>query len=308
MEGKRSPTLRRLDRAVDRAFPELDGGGQIDPLEAEFRLNSVWTGAWMTLIVCAPALIYGLTGGGRSDRALYWSVWAVGLSGGLIAFLLPWRRIIRSRWREAAFLIWTILDLLLIGAAIGSDGGPASPLTVLLFPPIILVGASYPTGSVKLVTTLGVLGYAGLAIAYSEPFGRATIVLGGLIAGSMMSWWEARNHELRRRQLALVSITDPLTGTLNRRSLAAESRPLATRIRAACAEHAPHCTGIASAPADGHDFDSLYRAADRALYEAKRHRGARVAHQRGSTGPAAASDATQLSVRVSQNASPANCR
>lgn len=47
----------------------------------------------------------------------------MGLSGGLIAFLLPWRRIIRSRWREAAFLIWTILDLLLIGAAIGSDGG-----------------------------------------------------------------------------------------------------------------------------------------------------------------------------------------
>lgn len=38
------------------------------------------------------------------------------------------------------------------------------------------------------MTTLCVLGYAGLAIGYSEPFGRATIVLGGLIAGSMMSW------------------------------------------------------------------------------------------------------------------------
>ena len=50
------------------------------------------------------------------------------------------------------------------------------------------------------------------------------------------------------------------------------AEPLAQRIEAACSERIEHCTGIASAQVDGDDFDSLYRAADRRLYEAKRAR------------------------------------
>ncbi len=332
-----------------RAVQALDRAARIDPPEAEFRLNSVWAGAWVTLIVCVPALVYALTGGGRSGRALFLVDWIVALVGGLVTFVLPWRKIIRSRWRELAFLTWTILDLLLIGIAVVCDGGPESPVTGLFFAPIVFVGASYPTWSVKLVGTIGVIGYAGFAVAYGERFGRLVLVLGGLGAAALMSWWQAHNHERRRLELAQASITDPLTGALNRRgldsaaaaSLAAVVRsgtpvalilidlddfkayndsyghvagdellcwiaecargtlrptdslariggdefavlvvgadrlaaaPVAERIRAACADRGSHCAGIASAPADGHDFDSLYRTADHALYKAKRQR------------------------------------
>jgi len=131
---------------------------------------------------------------------------------------------------------------------------------------------------------------------------------GHLAGDGLLVWTTARIRDTLRPTDVLARIGGDEFAVLVAGADAAESRPLATRIRAACAERAPHCTGIASAPADGHDFDSLYRAADRALYEAKRHRGAPVPHQRGSTEPAAASGATQLSVRVSQNASPANSR
>ena len=321
----------------------------IDPAEAEFRRGTVSAGAWVTVIVCVPALIYAFTLGGKSDWVLFFGVWVVALICGLTAFTLPWRAIIASRWREVVFLTWTLLDLALIAVAAIADGGPSSPVTGLFFIPIVFVGGSYPTSSVKLVGAFGLVGYAVFALVFGEPLSRAVLVLGGLGAVALMSWLQAQNHERRRLELAYASITDPLTGALNRRgldsaadaSLAAlqrsgtpaalilldlddfksyndahghaagdalltwigsrarrELRPMdsvariggdefavlvanadagaaakvARRIEAACSDRVLLCTGSASAPQDGYDFDSLYRAADSALYGAKRRR------------------------------------
>jgi diguanylate cyclase (GGDEF)-like protein len=296
LERKRPTTRQRLDRALDRTFAEADHPGRIDPFEAKFRLSSVWTGAWMTLLVCIPTLIYGLSGGGKDDRALYWAVWSSALIGGLIAFILRWRRIIRSRWREAAFLAWTILDLLLLAGAIISDGGPESPLTILIFGPIIIVGVSYPTSSVKFVGALCLAGYTAFAVAYGEPFGRATVVLmiidlddfksyndshGHIVGDELLVWTAGRIRSTLRPADSLARIGGDEFAVLVAGADKSASEQLAKRIQAACADRAPHCTGIASAPADGNDFDSLYRAADRALYEAKRERGSRLGGQLG---------------------------
>ena len=362
-------TRRRLTGAVAHGFPAVDPAAEIDPLEAEFRLHSVTAGAVVTLIVCIPALFYVMTSARESGKILLLAAWATALVGAVIALVLPWEGIIRSAWREPVFLIWTLLDLCLIGLTVVADGGPSSPITVLFFVPIVFVGASYPTWSVKLVSFLALAGYAGLAVAYHEPLGAAVLVLGGLESTALMSWWQAHNHERRRCELARASVTDPLTGALNRRGLdaaaAAElaavdrfgrpvalmiidldnfktyndtyghiagdellawtadririalrpsdalcrvggdefavlvanadvsaAEPLVHRIQAACSHRAPHCTGIASAPADGHDFDSLYRASDRALYQAKGQRqpaplaaGAAVAAPHQAPGP-----------------------
>ena len=330
-----------------RALRELWAAEPIDPAEVEFRLNSVAAGAWVTVIVCVPALIYALTLGGRSDKTMFFAIWVIALIGGLVAFLLPWRTIIASRWRELAFLTWTLLDLGLIGLAAITDGGPGSPVTWLFFAPIVFVGVSYPTCSVKLIGAIGLSGYVIFGLAYSEPFGRLVLGLGGLGAAALMSWWQAQNHERRRRELARFSITDPLTGALNRRGLdaaaaaalaamhragtpvalividlddfkayndnfghaagdellcwtaaqvrgalratdslariggdefailvadadASAAATVAEHVRAACVDRISLCTGLGSAPEDGNDFDSLYRAADSALYDAKR--------------------------------------
>jgi len=339
----------RLRRSAAAALTELRRASPIEPLEVQFRLNSVWTGAWTTVIICIPALFYAIDGGGKAHRALFFATWIVGLLGGLVAFVLPWRRMIESRWRELAFLTWTMLDLGLIAVAALADGGMNSPVTSLFFAPIVFVGASYPIWSVKLVGAIGLTAYAVLAAVTGQALGRAVLMLGGLGGAATISAWTAYNHEVRRRKLDMASVTDPLTGCLNRRGLdhaaAAElgrvgrhgipvalmiidlddfkgyndshghvagdqllawfadrirstlrptdalariggdefavlvshsdpeaAEPLAERIRAACAGRAEHCTGIASAPIDGDDFDALYRAADRRLYEAKRRR------------------------------------
>ena len=223
-------SIRRFGSRAARAVGCRADRSRRGGVSAQLRLRR----AWVTVIVCVPALIYALTLGGRSDRTMFLAIWVIALIGGLVAFWLPWQTIIRSRWRELAFLTWTLLHLALIGLAAIKDGGPDSPVTWLFFAPIVFVGASYPTWSVKLVGAIGLSGYVVFGIAYAEPFGRLVLVLGGLGAAALMSWWQAHNHERRgRRELARFSITDPLTGALNRRGLdAAAAASLAAMHRA----------------------------------------------------------------------------
>jgi diguanylate cyclase (GGDEF)-like protein len=349
MHTRLTAAYRGAKLAVADTLLQLHRASEVDVLEAQFRLNSVWTGAWTTLLICIPGLIYALSGGGKTDRTVFVVAWGIALLGGVSMFVLPWRRIIDSRWRELAFLVWSIMDLALIAVAAISDGGPQSPVMWLFFAPMVFAGGSYPTWSVKLIGAIALTTYAVLAIIYGEPTGRSVFVLGGLGCAALISWWQARNQDARRRQLDLASVTDPLTGCLNRRGLdaaaaaelgrvgrfgiplalmiidlddfkgyndtnghvagdqllswfaariaatlrttdvlariggdefvvlvsgadAVSAKPLAARIREVCLPRAPHCMGIASAPDDGHDFDALYRAADRRLYDAKRSR------------------------------------
>jgi diguanylate cyclase (GGDEF)-like protein len=50
---------------------------------------------------------------------------------------------------------------------------------------------------------------------------------------------------------------------------AAAAEPVVARLSADLAERAPHCLGLATAPAQGTSFDDLYRSADAALYQRK---------------------------------------
>jgi diguanylate cyclase (GGDEF)-like protein len=50
---------------------------------------------------------------------------------------------------------------------------------------------------------------------------------------------------------------------------AAAAEPVVARLSATLGQHAPHCLGLATAPAQGLSFDDLYRSADAALYQRK---------------------------------------
>jgi diguanylate cyclase (GGDEF)-like protein len=340
--GQHSPLHPPLRTAAGERF----AARPVDSLEAEFRLRSARAAAWVTLMVCVPGIVYALLGGGRANRIVFVVVFVVAFLGGLAAFVAPWEAVIRSRWREAVFLAWTMSTLAMITLAVVADGGPESPVTSLLFIPIVYVGTSYPTWSVNVASLVATADYASLAVDYHQAVGRSVIVLGALGGAALMSWWQARGHARRRDHLARISRTDPLTGVLNRRGLAdaaassfatlhrfgmpfaliildldgfktyndahghiagdrllawtanqiqgalrandvlariggdefvilaagadvAAARSLVQRIELACADRAPHSIGIATAPADGADYDSLYRVADGALYEDK---------------------------------------
>ncbi len=86
--------------------PESDEQVALDPGALDLRVSSARTGGWVTVVCCIPALVYVLTG--TRDPSVI-AAWGVALVAGVVAYFLPWRRIVRSRWREWFFVTWTLL-------------------------------------------------------------------------------------------------------------------------------------------------------------------------------------------------------
>jgi diguanylate cyclase (GGDEF)-like protein len=190
---------------------------ELDPHEVRFRLDSVQCGAWVSFVVCLSALVYIGLYADPSDRTALILLTVAALVGSFATLRLPWEQIIRSRWREPAFLAWTIADFALIGAMAAIDGGGDSPIALAFFIPLVFVGLSYPVRSVVAVGVLGIAGYVALSVAADDDGGYALLFASTLLAVALMSGWQARNHDRRRDQIAHMSRTDPLTGALNRR-------------------------------------------------------------------------------------------
>ncbi len=75
-------------------------------------------------------------------------LFGAGFAAAAIVARLPRERIVRSRYREAFFLSWSLLDLTLIMLGMLADGGTGSPLTLIFFIPVVFSAMSYPLGSV----------------------------------------------------------------------------------------------------------------------------------------------------------------
>jgi len=192
--------------------------------EIRFRLDSVKTGIWITLLVCLAGGIYVAIFDQIEHRPMLAAVFASAAVGGLVVAALPWERIIRSRWREPAFLVWSILDLGLIAFMTGLDGNPQSPIALLFFIPIVFAGMSYPLPSVLALSILTLAAYVAIAVPNAGDPAYVLMLSVALGSTALMSVWQARNHERRREQLATVSRTDPLTGCLNRRGFEERGR------------------------------------------------------------------------------------
>lgn len=188
----------------------------LDPAEQRFRLDSVPAGGWITFIAVGSAAIYVAEWVDRRQLT-FALLLAVAAAGGAVVLRLPWAAILRSPWREAVFLGWSLLDVGLVIALAAVDGGGDSPLALLLFIPIVFAGLSYPWWSVAAVSAATVGAYFVLAIASGTDDGLAAMFIGSLACVALMSYWQARNHDRRRELLLVASQTDPLTGALNRR-------------------------------------------------------------------------------------------
>jgi diguanylate cyclase (GGDEF)-like protein/putative nucleotidyltransferase with HDIG domain len=192
--------------------------------EIRFRLDSVAAGTWITYIVCAAGGIYVAVFPDLAYRSLMGAMFAAGLAGGLVVATLPWERIIRSRWREPAFLAWSILDLGLIATMVALDGKAQSPLALLFFIPVVFAGMSYPRPSVVALSVLTLGAYLAVGLSTGSEAAYVLMFEVALSCTALMSLWQARNHERRSEQLATVSRTDPLTGCLNRRGFSERGR------------------------------------------------------------------------------------
>jgi diguanylate cyclase (GGDEF)-like protein/PAS domain S-box-containing protein len=189
----------------------------VDVAALRIREATVAVAVPMTFGVSALGLLYaGLTWNRphRLELTVLLVVSAVSVVG--VYKMRQW--MVRSRWREALFLSWTLSDFVMLVAGTLADGGTRSPLVLVFFMPVVFSATSYPLASVVAVGAVSVLSFLGVALiaggasaAYQVSFAFA------LLCTAAMSAWQAQNHKRQHRALATASRTDPLTGCLNRR-------------------------------------------------------------------------------------------
>jgi diguanylate cyclase (GGDEF)-like protein len=204
----------------------------VDGTDLNVRLASVPAGVRVTFIVCAAAAVDVKFYADPSRRLALSIVLVVAVLGAMGMGLLPWDRIVRSRWREPAFLVWSMTNVVTIAAFNLIDGTPNSALTLMFFIPIVFVSTTYPLRSVVIVSAATISAYFAVAASAGSSGDFVVMFAGVLGCTALMGAWQARNHDRVRAELARVSRTDPLTGCLNRRGFEEQAE---AAIAAACA-------------------------------------------------------------------------
>ena len=105
--------------------------------EVQARLTAAWVGIWLTVIVSLGAEIYALVTWNRAEPRAPPADHAIGLVTSPMIASLPIERIIRSRYREVFFFVWTTADIAFIAMIAALDGGTESPFALLLVLPFL---------------------------------------------------------------------------------------------------------------------------------------------------------------------------
>jgi diguanylate cyclase (GGDEF)-like protein/PAS domain S-box-containing protein len=190
----------------------------LDVSALRMREATITTGVWLTYLVGGLGLVYVAATWNLPNRFVLGTVFVSALVAGLVISMLPRQRIVRSRFREAFFLAWSVMDVVLIVVACSVDRGTASPIVLLFFLPVIFASMSYPMVSVVAVGVVSVLAFVVVDVAIGGSTGEyQAAFVAALGCTAVMSAWQARNHNHQHAALADASRTDPLTGCLNRR-------------------------------------------------------------------------------------------
>ena len=190
----------------------------IDFSELRARAESIGAGVRLTLVICAAGWLYVAATWDRADRHLIASLFGILAVVALLFVLIPHERVVRSRWREPFFLLWSTTQIAFITVIVAADGGSNSPLALLFFIPVVFAALSYPLVSVVAIGALDYIAYVAVGVAGERPDPEYVGFFALCLAcTAVLCGWHARNQDRRREALALVSRADPLTGCLNRR-------------------------------------------------------------------------------------------
>ena len=185
--------------------------------------RSVRAGAGVSLLVTSGAAVYFLLTLDRPHRVelLIAAAVATALAGAASAAPLEW--MIRRRLVTPFFLAWSasLIGLVAAGAAIEDD--PASSLVAFFFLPMVFAAIAYPLRLVIAVSALDVAASVlTLSLALEHSFADTFLFALALVAAAALCALQARSHEQHVAEVARLSRTDHLTGTLNRRGFEEE--------------------------------------------------------------------------------------
>jgi diguanylate cyclase (GGDEF)-like protein len=197
--------------------------GDHTPLDYDFsevrsRVESIGAGVRLTLAVCAAGWLYVAATWDQPSRKLIASLFGIGAIVALMFVLIPHERVVRSRWREPFFVLWSVVNIGLTTVVVAADGGATSPLALLFFVPVVFAALSYPLVSVIAIGALDYVAYIAVGVAGQRPDQQYVGFFAfSLACVAVLCGWHARNQDRRREALSRVSRADPLTGCLNRR-------------------------------------------------------------------------------------------
>jgi diguanylate cyclase (GGDEF)-like protein len=190
-----------------------------DPADVRFFQRAKLIGVFLTIACCTFIAAYLLWTWSEANRPAMLALAGVCTIGSLLLLVVP-AEILKGRWRDAFFLAWSAVIIVIVAVFIALDGGlDESPLVAITFLPLIFATVAYPpvpmlTVAVAIVVTFVVMGIA----EGDEP--QSTFVLGcSLTSAAVMCATISRLHHRQRGELARVSRADPLTDCLNRRGL-----------------------------------------------------------------------------------------
>jgi len=190
----------------------------VDLWDVRLRMATIRFGVWVSIAVCSVGSAYCFFTWQHPNRTLMLGLLGAALMSGFAIGLLDAEKIVRSRWREPFFLTWSLVDIAFIATLEALDGGARSPLAAVYFLTLIFAALSYPLPAVWAISMLDVAAALTVGAVIGNPdwtyLGFFAATLG---CTAVLCVWQARNHETQRRDLAQISRTDPLTGSLNRR-------------------------------------------------------------------------------------------
>src|SRR3712207_261628 len=102
---------------MDRRQPSSDA------FATSFRLGTLKTGVWPTVLVCAYCIVYFATTWDRPHRVALLGVAVLALASAAAVALLPMERVVRGVWREPFFVGWSASLTAMIAVVNWLDGG-----------------------------------------------------------------------------------------------------------------------------------------------------------------------------------------
>jgi diguanylate cyclase (GGDEF)-like protein len=142
----------------------------------------------------------------------------------VIAWRLPWRRLIERGLALPALLGWSLSLIPLIVVLAHLDGGASSPMAHVILLPLVFAAMAYPVRATILVGAAAVTGQLAIAALSEMPAGDAGLQVTVLALVTVMGARIAHTHERTLREsealaarLGELARVDGLTGCLNHR-------------------------------------------------------------------------------------------